>query len=323
MKAILIREPGDPDVLVYGDAPDPQPAEDELLVRVHATALNRADLLQRKGGYVPPEGASPILGLEVAGEVVSAGGGWNAGDRVMAVITGGGYAELAAVPIGMLMPIPRAFSYEQAAAIPEAYLTAWLNLFTMGRLNSGEAVLIHAGASGVGSAAIQLAREAGARVFTTAGTEAKCEFCRELGAELTINYRQESFRERVLEATGGRGVDLALDVVGAPYWNDNLACLGRGGRLMLIGFLGGSGGQLDVGAVMRKNLTVRGTLLRRTPLPEKIALTGDFVNFALPRFERDTLRPVIDRVFPLSQAAEAHRYMHTNANIGKIILKVD
>src|SRR5690606_29011854 len=269
MKAILIHEPGGPEVLYYGDAPDPQPGNDELLVRVRATALNRADLLQRKGSYTAPPGASPILGLEVAGEVVQAAGDWKVGDRVMAVITGGGYAELATVPVGMAMPIPRAFTYEQAAAIPEAFLTAYLNLFTLGRLQKGETVLIHAGASGIGTAAIQLAREAGARVFVTAGTKEKCDFCQELGAELAILYSQESFRERVLDATEQRGVDVLLDFVGAPYWNDNLACLATGGRLMLIGSLGGTKGELDLGAIMPKNLTITGTLLRRTPLPQK------------------------------------------------------
>lgn len=323
MKAILIHEPGGPEVLYYGDAPDPQPGNDELLVRVRATALNRADLLQRKGSYTPPPGASPILGLEVAGEVVQAAGDWKVGDRVMAVITGGGYAELATVPVGMAMPIPRAFTYEQAAAIPEAFLTAYLNLFTLGRLQKGETVLIHAGASGIGTAAIQLAREAGARVFVTAGTKEKCDFCQELGAELAILYSQESFRERVLDATEQRGVDVLLDFVGAPYWNDNLACLATGGRLMLIGSLGGTKGELDLGAIMPKNLTITGTLLRRTPLPQKNALTKAFVEFALPRFERDELRPVIDRVYSLQEAAIAHRYMATNSNLGKIILRVE
>lgn len=322
MKAILIHEPGGPEVLYYGDAPDPQPAADELLVRVRATALNRADLLQRRGGYAPPPGASSILGLEIAGDVVQAAGDWKVGDRVMAVITGGGYAELATVPVGMAMPIPRAFTYHQAAAIPEAFLTAYLNLFTLGRLEAGETVLVHAGASGVGTAAIQLARETGARVFATAGTEEKCDFCRELGAELAILYTQESFREQVLAATDNRGVDVILDFVGAPYWNDNLAALAVGGRLMLIGFLGGSSGELDLGVILPKSLTISGTTLRRTPLSKKITLTKAFIEFAMPRFERDELRPVIDRVYSLQEAAVAHRYMAMNANIGKIILQV-
>jgi putative PIG3 family NAD(P)H quinone oxidoreductase len=322
MKAIIFDGPGDPDVLHYADAPDPQPSEGELLVRVHATAVNRADLLQRRGGYAPPPGASPILGLELAGEVLEPAGEWRAGDRVMAVVTGGAYAELAAVPAGMAMRIPERFSYQEAAAIPEAFLTAYLNMFTLGRLQPGEAALIHAGASGVGTAAIQLARAAGSRAFATAGTDEKLMLCRELGAELAINYKHEPFQERVAAATGGRGADVVLDFVGAPYWEANMAALAPGGRLMLIGFLGGSRGQLDLGMIMSKSLTVAGTTLRRTPLPQKIALTQAFAEFALARFERGELRPVIDRVLPLAQAAEAHSALEANSNAGKVVLSV-
>jgi putative PIG3 family NAD(P)H quinone oxidoreductase len=323
MKAILFDQPGAPEVLQLGSAPDPQPAAGELLVRVHATAVNRADLLQRRGAYPPPPGASPILGLELAGEVVVGAGDWQPGDRVMAVVTGGGYAELATVPAGMAMRIPDQLSFEEAAAIPEAFLTAFLNLFTLGRLQSDESVLIHAGASGIGTAAIQLARAAGAQVYTTAGTDEKLALCRELGAEVTINYKRESFAERVLAATDRRGVNVVLDFVGAPYWEGNLAVLARGGRLLLIGFLGGSRGQLDIGPILGKNLTVVGTTLRGTPLPEKTRLTEAFVAFALPRFERGELRPVRDSTYTLAQAAEAHRAMEANHNAGKIVLRVD
>jgi putative PIG3 family NAD(P)H quinone oxidoreductase len=322
MKAILFDQPGDADVLRYSDAPDPQPGADELLVRVHATAVNRADLMQRRGGYAPPPGASPILGLELAGEVVQPAGEWRAGDRVMAVVTGGGYAELATVPAGMAIRIPDRFSYQEAAAIPEAFLTAYLNLFTLGRLQQGEVALIHAGASGVGTAAIQLVRAAGARAITTAGAEEKLALCRDLGAELAINYKTESFAERVQAATGGRGADVVLDFVGAPYWDANMAVLALGGRLMLIGFLGGARGQFDLGALMGKSLTVASTTLRRTPLPQKIALTQAFSDFALARFESEDLRPVIDRVLPLAQAAEAHRALEANSNAGKVVLEL-
>jgi putative PIG3 family NAD(P)H quinone oxidoreductase len=322
MKAIIFDGPGDPDVLRYADAPDPQPSEGELLVRIHATAVNRADLLQRRGGYAPPPGASPIQGLELAGEVLEPAGEGRAGDRVMAVVTGGAYAELAAVPAGMAMRIPERFSYQEAAAIPEAFLTAYLNMFTLGRLQPGEAALIHAGASGVGTAAIQLARAAGSRAFATAGTDEKLMLCRELGAELAINYKHEPFQERVAAATGGRGADVVLDFVGAPYWEANMAALAPGGRLMLIGFLGGSRGQLDLGMIMSKSLTVAGTTLRRTPLPQKVALTQAFSEFALSRFERGELRPVIDRVLPLAQAAEAHSALEANSNAGKVVLSV-
>src|SRR4051794_22404042 len=307
MKAIVFDQPGEPDVLRYDDAPDPQPGAGELLVRVHATAVNRADLLQRRGGYAPPPGASPILGLELAGEVVQPAGEWRTGDRVMAVVTGGGYAELAGVPARVAMRIPRRFSYSEAAAIPEAVLAAYLNLFTLGRLQPGDVALIHAGASGVGTAAIQLACASGARAIVTAGSEEKLALCRDLGAELTINYRSESFVDRVQVATGGRGADVVLDFVGAPYWDSNMAALALGGRLMLIGFLGGSRGQLDLGMMMGKSLTVTSTTLRRTALPQKLALTQAFNEFALPRFARGELRPVIDRVMSLAQAAEAHR----------------
>ena len=322
MKAIVFDQPGGPEVLRWGDAPDPQPAEGELLVRVHATSANRADTLQRRGNYPPPEGASPILGLELAGEVVEGVGEWQPGDRVMAVVAGGGYAELAAVPAGMAIRIPERLSFEQAAAIPEAFLTAFLNLFTLGQLKGGERVLIHAGASGVGTAAIQLARTAGAHVLTTAGSDEKLMRCRELGAQETINYKRESFRERVAEATGGRGVDLILDFVGAPYWDDNLASLALDGRLALIGFLGGSRAQLDLGPILGKRLHVFGTTLRRTPMPQKVALTDAFAAFALARFDNGELQPVIDSTLPLEEAAEAHRLMESNSTTGKIVLRI-
>ncbi len=322
MRAIVFDQPGDPDVLRVDEVPDPQLSAGEILVRVYATAVNRADLLQRRGAYPPPRGASPILGLELAGEVLEPAGPWQPGDRVMAVVTGGGYAELATVPVGMAMPIPDSLSFEEAAAIPEAFVTAFLNLFTLGRLQAGESVLVHAGASGVGTAAIQLARAAGARVFATAGSRAKLDLCRELGAELAIDYHEEDFREHVSAATHERGVDVILDFVGAPYWESNLASLAIGGRLMLIGFLGGSAGQLDLGPILARSLTVTGTTLRRTPLDRKIALTRAFCEFALPRFERGELRPVIDAVYPLDQAVEAHRVLEANRNAGKVVLRV-
>lgn len=320
MKAITFTQPGGPEVLQWGEAPDPQPGPDELLVRVRATAVNRADLLQRRGGYAPPPGASPILGLELTGEVIEPNGMFQAGDRVMAVVTGGGYAERAAVPVGMAIRVPDALSFEQAAAIPEAFLTAYLNLFTLGKLQAGETALIHAGASGVGTAAIQLARAAGATVITTAGSEAKLARCRELGASVTINYREESFAERVREVTQGRGADVILDFVGAPYWEGNMAASAPYGRLMLIGFLGGSRAQLDIGPILAKSLTVVGTTLRRTPMSQKTTLSREFADFALDRFVRGELQPVIDRVMPLREAAEAHRYVESNQNIGKVVL---
>jgi len=323
MKAILYETLGTPDVLYLGDAPMPTPKHDELLVRVHAAGVNRADLLQRAGGYPPPPDASPILGLEIAGEVVETAGAFQRGGRVMAVITGGGYAEYATVPVGMAMPIPDAFTYAQAAAIPEAFLTAYLNLFTLGDLETDETVLIHAGASGVGTAAIQLAYSVGAHVFATAGSADKLALCRELGAERAINYKTDSFKTLIAQATDGRGVDLILDFVGASYWNDNLSTLAVGGRLMLIGFLAGATGDLNLGMILSKSLTVAGTTLRRTPLEKKNNLTRDFVTHKMDKLVRGDMRPIIDSVFPLAQAADAHRRMHANLNLGKIILTID
>ncbi len=323
MKAILVDQPGNVDAMHYGDAPDPQPGKDELLVRVRAAGVNRADLQQRRGSYPPPPGASPILGLEIAGEVIEPTGRWKVGDRVMAVVTGGAYAQQCLVHDGVAMPIPADFSFEQAAAIPEAFLTAYMNLFAMGHLKVGESVLIHAGASGVGAAAIQLAHAFGARVFATAGNEAKRDFARDLGAELVIDYRTEDFAKRVLEATGGRGVDVIIDFIGVAYWMSNLSALARGGRLMLVGFLGGASGALDLGPIMSKNLTVVGTTLRRTPLDEKTALTQAFVEGWLPRFAAGELKPTIHAVYPLEKVADAHRTMEANANLGKLVLRVD
>lgn len=322
MKAILVRKPGPADVLEYGEAPDPKPKDDELLVRVHATAVNRADILQRLGYYPPPPGASEILGLEIAGEVVKPAGRWQDGDRVMAVVPGGGYAQLATVPAAQAMPIPAGCTYEQAAAIPEAFQTAYLNLFVLGKLKQDETALIHAGASGVGSAAIQLAKAAGARVIVTAGSEDKLTFCRDLGADVAINYKREKFSQRVLEETGGRGADVILDFVGAPYWNDNLAAAARFGRLMLIGFLGTSKGELDLMPLLQKAMTVSATTLRRLPGPQKEELVRALNDFALERFARGELKPVVDSVYPLEKAADAHRRMEANQNLGKIVLKV-
>jgi putative PIG3 family NAD(P)H quinone oxidoreductase len=323
MKAILVPKPGPADVMQYGDAPDPTPKDGELLVRVHGTAINRADILQRLGLYPPPPGASDVLGLEIVGDVVRPAGRWKKGDRVMAVVAGGGYAQLAVVPAAQAMPVPEGMSYEQAAALPEAYQTAYLNMFMLGKLKRGESVLVHAGASGVGTAAIQLARVAGARVFVTAGTDDKLAFCRDLGAEVLINYKKEKFPERVMAATDKRGVDLILDFIGAAYWNDNLAALASYGRLTIIGFLGGDKGDLSLALMMRKSLTVMSTTLRRTPADKKEQLVKALGDFANDRFKSGELRPIVDSVYPLERAADAHRHMESNRNIGKIVLRVE
>jgi len=322
MKAIIFDQPGAPDVLKLADAPDPVPGAGDLLVRVRATAANRADTLQRKGGYAPPPGASPILGLELAGEVIKPAGAWKAGERVMAVVTGGGYAELAAVPASLAMRVPDDMTFAQAAAIPEVFLTAYLNLFTLGTLQAGQTVLIHAGASGVGSAAIQLARAGGATVIATAGRADKVAFCTSLGAAHAIDYNQTNFADAVHTFTHGSGADVILDFVGAPYWNDNLRALAMNGRLILIGMMGGASGALDLGAIMAKRAVITGTTLRRTPLDQKTALTWAFASFAMPRFATGEIKPIIDRLYPLHEAAEAHRRMEANQNIGKIVLTV-
>jgi tumor protein p53-inducible protein 3 len=323
MKAILVPKPGPADVMQYGDAPDPTPKDGELLVRVRGTAINRADILQRLGLYPPPPGASEILGLEIVGEVVQPAGRWKKGDRVMAVVAGGGYAQLATVPAAQAMPVPEGMSYEQAAALPEAYQTAFLNMFMLGKLKRGESVLVHAGASGVGTAAIQLARAAGARVLVTAGTDDKLAFCHDLGAEILINYKKEKFTERVMAETDKRGVDLIIDFVGAAYWNDNLAALANYGRMTIIGFLGGDKGDLSLALMMRKSLTVMSTTLRRTPADKKEELIKALGDFANERFKSGELKPIVDSVYPLERAADAHRHMESNRNIGKIVLKVD
>ncbi|MBX5435896.1 MAG: NAD(P)H-quinone oxidoreductase [Alicyclobacillaceae bacterium] len=327
MKAVVMARFGGPDVLSLGDYPDPVPGPQDLLVRVRATALNRADLMQRRGLYPPPPGASEILGLEMAGEVVSAGPAcqsvWRPGDRVCALLPGGGYAEWAVVPEDMAMRIPDNLSFEQAAAIPEVFLTAYSNLFWLGRLKAGDTVLVHAGASGVGTAAIQLIREAGARPLVTAGSPEKIERCLELGAVAGWNYREGPFEPWVREQTGGRGVDIIFDFVGASYFRQNLSSLAVDGRLIVIGTMGGTAvDRLDLGELLRRRLQVIGTALRSRSPAEKARLTQEFAAYALPRFADGRLKPVVDSVFDWSQAADAHRYMESNRNIGKIVLRV-
>jgi putative PIG3 family NAD(P)H quinone oxidoreductase len=297
-----------------------------VLVRARATAVNRADTLQRRGFYPPPPGVSEIIGMEVAGEVAALGEGvegWRPGDRVMALLAGGGYAELVAVPAAQLMPIPAGLSWAEAAAIPEVFLTAHDNLFTRGRLAAGETVLIHGGAGGVGTAAIQLAKRAGARVLVTAGSAHKLERCRELGTDAGINHREEDFPARVRELTGGHGADLVLDVMGASYLARNLDALAVEGRLVIIGLQGGATAEIDLNQMLRRRLTVIATTLRGRPLEQKAEIVGRFVEEALPGFDDGALRPVVDRVLPLAEAAAAHRAMEAGENVGKIVLAVD
>ncbi len=317
---------GGVDVLHIGDHPDPIPKDDELLVHVRATALNRADLLQRRGKYPPPEGASGILGLEMAGEIGEVGSaveGAKPGDRVFALLPGGGYAQKAVVPSGMAMRIPEGLSYEEAAAIPEAFLTAHHNLFSLGDLQPGMTVLVHAGASGVGTAAIQLIREAGAACLVTAGSPEKIARCRELGAQAAWNYHQGSFAPWVAEKTGERGVDVVLDCIGAPYIGPNLASLATDGRLIVLGVLGGAVAErVNLLDLLFRRLRILGTSLRSLDAARKVELTRRFAGFALPRFADGRLRPVIDSVYDWTDVASAHLRMESNVNVGKIVLRV-
>jgi tumor protein p53-inducible protein 3 len=316
MKAILVPVPGGPEALVSGDAPDPAPREGEVLVRLRATAVNRADLMQAAGKYPPPPGASEILGLEGAGEVEGTG------ERVFFLLPGGGYAERVNVARGMLMPIPAGMTFEEAAAIPEGWFTAYLNLFLEAGLKAGERVLIHAAASGVGTAALQLAKGAGAEVVATARSAGKVAALAALGADVVVDTSNDSFEVRTEAAFGKQPIDVILDPVGGPFFEGNLRLLRLGGRLVLIATMGGPSASIDLRAVLAKRLRVIGSTLRSRPGDEKVALTAAFVRDALPGFADGSLKPVIDSVYPLERAADAHRRMASNENVGKIVLRV-
>lgn len=326
MKAVLMSGSGGVEVLHIGKHPDPLMNEDELLVRVKATALNRADLLQRRGKHPPPKGTPNILGLEMAGEVVDVGAaceGWAPGDRVCALLPGGGYAERVSIPAGLAMRIPGNLTFEEAAAIPEVFLTAYQNLFNVARLAPGEAVLIHAGGSGVGTAAIQLVREAGATSLVTAGSQEKIDRCLALGARAGWNYKEGAFASWVAEQTGWHGVDIVLDFVGAPYFEQNLEALAVDGTMVVIGTLGGADvGKFSLRTLMSKRMLIAGAGLRSMDTARKIRLTGHFANFALPRFADGRLVPIVDSVFDWRDVGDAHLRMESNANIGKIVLRV-
>jgi len=325
MQAIVVKgAPAEP-LLVWEEAADIGYGSEEALVAVQATAVNRADLSQARGHYPPPPGASKILGLEMAGVIVALGDAvvdWRIGDRVCALLPGGGYAEYAAAPQGMLLRLPEAWSFAMGAAVPEVWYTAFVNLFLEGNLQPGETVLIHAGASGVGTAAIQLARAAGATVFVTAGAEEKLARCRTLGAALAVNYKKQDFLEAVLAATDGAGVDLILDPVGGAYLDRNVRALRPFGRLVNIGLLGGGPGEMNVALLLRKRLRIVGSTLRNRPLAEKIAITRQFRERFWPLLVAGELQPVIDRVFPIIEAQAAHAYVLQNRNVGKVILAV-
>jgi putative PIG3 family NAD(P)H quinone oxidoreductase len=323
MLAVVVDRPGDESALRLAELPDPEPGPGDLLIRVAATAVNRADLLQRRGLYPPPPGASETLGLECAGVVAGLGPGvigWRPGDRVMALLAGGGYAQLAAVPAACALPVPERLTLAEAAAVPEVFLTVALSVFRLGGLPDGGALLVHGGGSGVGTAAIQMAKTARATVIVTAGSEEKCRRCLALGADRAVDYRTDDFVAAAREATGGRGVDVVLDPVGAPYLERNLAALATGGRLVVIATMGGGRAELDLTALLRRRLTVVGTTLRARPLDEKAALVAHFATRFLPLLADGRLNPVVDRVLPIAEVAEAHRVVAASEHFGKVVL---
>lgn len=327
MRAVVVTETGGPEVLQIREVPDPEPAPDEVVLDVAATAVNRADLLQRQGNYPPPPGAPSYLGLECSGTIAALGEavtGWTVGERVCALLAGGGYAQKVAVPVGQLMPVPAGLSLVEAAALPEVGCTVWSMVFGAhaGRLQPGERLLVHGGSSGIGTMAIQLAKQRGAEVFVTAGTARKLDACRELGADLAINYHDEVFDDRVREATGGAGVDVVLDNMGATYLTRNVAALATGGRLIVLGLQGGRRGEVDLGVLLSKRATVHAAGLRARPPAEKAAIVAETQHAVWPLIESGAVRPVIDRVLGLDEAGEAHRVVQASEHIGKVLLQV-
>jgi tumor protein p53-inducible protein 3 len=325
VKAILLEGYGDESVMRLGEAPPPALVPGALRLRVAATAVNRADLLQRQGFYPPPPGGSEILGLECAGEVVEVGpgvAGWRPGERAMALLPGGGYAEEVVVDAGSALHVPERLSLEEAAAVPEVFLTVFLNVFELGALPEGGVALVHGGGSGIGTAAIQLVKAAGGRIVVTAGSDAKCAQCRALGADVAVNYRSGDFAAACREATDGRGVDVVLDSIGAAYLEKNLASLGVGGHLVLIGLMGGAKAEIGLGALLARRLQLIGSTLRTRPVAEKARIAAGFAARFGEALARGEIRPVVDRVPPLAQAADAHRALKASEHFGKIVLRV-
>ncbi len=326
MKTIVIREAGAADVLTLIEVPMPEPRHGEVLIKVAAAGVNRPDVLQRMGLYPVPPGASSIPGLEVAGEIVRLGEGvtlWQPGDTVAALTAGGGYAEYALALEGSCMRVPKGLSMTEAACIPETFMTVWHNVFERGALKAGETFLVHGGSSGIGSAAIQLAAHFGARVFATAASDEKCAYCESLGAERAIDYKTQSFASAIEEATAGRGADVILDMVGGDYVKDNIACAAEDGRIVQIAFLKGSRVQIDLMPVMLKRLTLTGSTLRPRKPEFKAHLAQELEHKVWPLLESGKVKIVIDKAFPLAQAAAAHRHMEAGKHMGKIVLTVD
>ncbi len=321
--AITIPEPGGPEALVWAEVPDPVPAEGEVLVEVAASAVNRADLLQRQGYYDPPRGASPYPGLECSGRIAALGpgvAGWAVGDEVCALLSGGGYAEKVAVPAGQLLPLPEGVDAVTAAGLPEVACTVWSNVFMIAHLRPGDTLLVHGGASGIGTMAIQLAKAAGARVAVTAGSAEKLERCRELGADILINYHEQDFVQELRKATDGAGADVILDIIGAKYLDWNVKALAVNGRLAIIGLQGGVKGELNLNALLSKRGAVTATSLRARPEAEKASIVAAVREHVWPLVAAGRVRPVVDRTVPMRDAAEAHRAMEAGGHVGKILL---
>ena len=324
MHAIVCSEPGGPEVMQWQKVPDPTPGPGDVIIEVAAAAVNRADLLQRAGNYPPPKGASEILGLECSGTITSVGAAISLdriGEKVTALLSGGGYATKVAVPIGQIMSVPQGVDLVEAAALPEVACTVWSNLDMGANLSEGEWLLIHGGASGIGTMAIQIARALGARVAVTAGSRAKLDACARLGAEVLINYQEQDFVEVMRDETGGRGANVILDNMGAAYLGRNVAALARDGRLLIIGMQGGITGELDINALLRKNGTIYASSLRGRPDSEKAAICSQVERNVWPWVHAGVVKPVIDRVMPMHDAAQAHRLLHDGAVTGKIVLQ--
>lgn len=323
MTAIAIRAPGGPEVLVPEERPTPTPGAGEILVKVAAAGVNRPDVMQRMGLYPPPQGTTDIPGLEIAGEVVALGDGagrWRVGDKVMALVVGGGYAEFCPAHESHALAVPANLSMAEAAAIPETFLTVWHNVFERGRLAAGETLLVHGGSSGIGTAAIQLAKAFGARVITTAGTAEKCDACRKLGADVAVNYKTEDFVAATKRATGGRGAEVVLDMVGGDYIERNYEAAGVEGRIVQIAFQGSPRANVDFRRIMLKRLHHTGSTLRARSVADKGAITRAVENQVLPLIAAGKVRPVMDSTFPLAEAAKAHARMESSAHVGKIVL---
>lgn len=323
MKAIVFSEPGGPDVLTWSEVPDPVPGDGQVLVQVAAAAVNRADLLQRQGNYAPPPGASEILGLECSGRIAALGpgvSGWAVGDEVCALLTGGGYAEKVVIPAGQLLPVPTGVDLETAAGLPETVCTVWSNVFMGAGLQPNETLLVHGGAGGIGTTAIQLAKALGAKVLVTVGSAEKARRCVELGADAAIDYKNEDFVTRVRELTDGRGADVILDNMGASYLGRNVDALAVNGRLVVIGMQGGRKGELDLGKLMSKRAAVLSTTLRGRPLAEKAAIVAAVREHVWPLVGAGALRVVVDRRVPMADAAEAHRAVEASDHVGKVVL---